>query len=257
MDDLINERCPECGELLYKKLSVLGVDKLVRVSCSCEQAKEAERIKLYNAEADRRQIEAFKKECYSNNLAFSARSLNSSDFQPDYYRALKKYCENFEEFKEKKQGLLLYGASGTGKSYAACAVINALIEKRYKAKFYSYNYIINYITGLLQGKTDFLESLSKFDIIVIDDFACRKHTDFILDLEFDIINTIYENSTVLIITTNNSLEFFSKPKILGEKRINSRILERCYPINTDAAGNIRNKLIKCNFEYLNEFFNLS
>lgn len=245
MNNLENTHCPICGEELYKTINILGTTKTIKISCSCERAKEAEYIKLMKENHEKEKMENLKKLCFPKNN-YSSCSFNSV-FQPDYYKLLLKYYENFEELKNNNMGILLYGASGTGKTYASCALLNLLIQKYYKAKFFSYNYIINLLTGMLQGKTDFLDSLLKYDIILIDDFACRKHTDFLIDLEFDIINTIYENNIVLIITTNHNLDFFSKPKLLGEKRINMRILERCYPICTDSIKNIRNQLINENF----------
>jgi len=41
----------------------------------------------------------------------------------------RRYVENWEEMKAQNIGILFYGDVGTGKSFLACAIANALLER--------------------------------------------------------------------------------------------------------------------------------
>ena len=47
---------------------------------------------------------------------------------PRIMRAAKNYVGNFTQLREQGKGLLLYGGVGTGKTFAAACIANALID---------------------------------------------------------------------------------------------------------------------------------
>ena len=63
-------------------------------------------------------------------------------------KAMKNYVTHFAELKKQGKGLLLYGTVGTGKTFAACEVANALIDKGYPVLVTNFARIINQIHHL-------------------------------------------------------------------------------------------------------------
>jgi len=157
---------------------------------------------------------------------------------------LKRYADKFEELRADGQGLLLWGEVGTGKSWGAAAIINALIDKGFGPAFTS-------LPEILKMEQDFnnadylVGSLYRKPLIVIDDLGTERGTAWANEKIYNFINTCNTRNIPLIITTNlhpTDLEKASKESSDHDyARIYSRILERCYPIKINTvkrrAGN--------------------
>ena len=142
------------------------------------------------------------------------------------------YVQNFEEkAKEKGIGIIMSGNPGTGKTYFANCIWNALKEKHkvYKTSFGKY-------VREIQDKFEedrFLDRVKNADLIILDDlgneyFKEDKNGSWKKEVLFNLFNTIYENEICLIITTNLNeqqlKEFF---EIKKSYKVYDRILERC------------------------------
>ena len=51
---------------------------------------------------------------------------------PQATRYFKQYVEHFAELRKEGNGLFLFGAKGTGKTYAAVQIVNALCDNGYR-----------------------------------------------------------------------------------------------------------------------------
>ena len=73
-----------------------------------------------------------------------------------------RYAEHFAEFQKNGQGLLFWGNVGTGKTFLAGCIANALMEKSIPVLMTSFPKLLNALGGLYSGeKNEYLKSLNQ------------------------------------------------------------------------------------------------
>ena len=167
---------------------------------------------------------------------------NASD--SEVLNAMKKYADNFSKFKKDGKGLLLYGKVSVGKTYAAACVVNELINKGYPCLITNFDRIKNTLQGMFEGKQEYIDSLNKFVLFVLDDLGTERTTEFEQQMMFNIIDSRYRAGLPLIVTTNLSIEEMKNPKTIEQSRIYERVLEMCFPIEVKGVNKRRMNVIK-------------
>lgn len=170
-------------------------------------------------------------------------------------KAMKNYVNNFPELLKGGKGLLLYGTVGTGKTYAACEVANALIDKGYPALVTNFARLTNTIQGMYEGKQEYIDSLNRYALLVIDDLGAERKSEFMQEMVFNIIDSRYRAGLPLIITTNLSIQEIKEPSDIGNNRIYDRILERCFPVEISGASR-RRKAVRENYNDMKDLLGL-
>ena len=125
---------------------------------------------------------------------------------------------------------MLIGNVGTGKSYMASAIANALIEKGVKVKFTSFIEITNDIFSA-SDKTKYVKSLNKYDLLIIDDVGTERNTEYTLENIYWVIDERVSEGKPLIITTNTDIDKKENDENFNRRRINSRIRNVCIPVD--------------------------
>lgn len=203
----------------------------VLCQCESEKRKEAERLK--------EEYERFKRVERNRQEGFSQSDMQGWTFSADDGKdsnttnAMRKYVENFAEMKKNGKGLLLYGRCGSGKTYAAACVANALIDEGYSCLMTTFSRIANTISGMYE-KQAYLDSLNNYALLVLDDLGVERNTKYMDEIIFNIIDGRYRAGLPMIITTNLDIEVIKHPQEIAEQRIYNRILERCFPLAVNA-----------------------
>lgn len=128
-------------------------------------------------------------------------------------------------FIDRKENMILYGPVGTGKTHMITAIgVNACNREK-TVKFYK---TVNLVNDLVQArkKSDlkkFLEKLSKFDLLICDEWGYIPLDSEGAQLLFQVIAQRYELSSVAI-TTN--LDFSRWNGIFYDDKITSAIIDR-------------------------------
>ena len=143
-----------------------------------------------------------------------------------------------------------YGSCGTGKTYAACAVANALIDKGISAKVTNFGRILNELQGTFD-KQPYLDELNRYSLLVIDDLGIERTSEFSAEQMYGVIDNRYKSGLPLIITTNLDLHEMSRIEDIRYKRIYERILEVCHPIEFKGV-NYRRKNIIASYDDINK-----
>jgi len=157
--------------------------------------------------------------------------------------ACKKYVDKWETMKSDNVGLLFFGSVGVGKTFYACCIANALLEKCVPVLVTSFPRILNRIqsTGWNEDRSEFINKLQHYDLLVIDDLGVERSTDFALEQVFNVIDTRYRSGKPLIITTNLSPGDIKKPDNLAYERVYDRIMQNSLPVKM--TGESRRKEI--------------
>lgn len=158
---------------------------------------------------------------------------DTSDGQ--YYQTYgKPYIENFDKMFEEGLGYFIYGPKGTGKTFLAVAIANALIDRMIPCKVTNFATIADEMQGTYIDKSAYMDELMKNHLLVIDDFGIERDTKFMDEIVYKVINKRYELRKPLIITSNLTSEQLNHPDE-SMQRITSRIKQMCGNVKTEGA----------------------
>ncbi len=108
---------------------------------------------------------------------------------------------------EQGENLLLFGASGIGKTHLASSIGQGLIEAGIRVKFSSATHMVQELQQAKQNLclADALIKLDKFSVLILDDLGYVKKTTQETSVLFELIAHRYERAT-LIITSNQAFK---------------------------------------------------
>ena len=143
----------------------------------------------------------------------------------------QRYVEHWPEMREKNVGLLLWGGVGTGKSYMAGCIANALMEQEVAVCMTNFARIMNELNNAFAGRNEVVDRLCGYPLLIIDDFGMERGTEYALEQIYNIIDSRYRSRKPLIVTTNLTLTELKNPQDTAHARIYDRLLELCTPIS--------------------------
>ena len=221
------------------------VTPLMLCKCEAERRKQEEEERL--RQDFLRKIKKYRKMGFPESDMEHWTFANDDLTNEKITKAMQNYVDNFEELRKAGKGLLLYGTVGTGKTFAACEVANALIDKGYPVLVTNFARLTNTIQGMFDGKQEYIDSLNRFQLLVVDDLGTEKNSGFVQEMIYNIIDSRYRAGLPFIITTNLTIEEIKKPGDRERTRIYDRILERCFPIEV-TGGSRRRKAVRAGYE---------
>lgn len=121
--------------------------------------------------------------------------------------------------------VLLFGASGLGKTHLACAIGYALLEKAVRVKFSSSTAIVQELQRAKEtlGLDEALRKLDKYDLLILDDIGYVKKNDSESQVLFELIAHRYERGSLLI-TSNQA--FSEWDSIFGDNMMTVAAIDR-------------------------------
>lgn len=188
-----------------------------------------------------------RKVCFRRFTAYeSARfsGLFDGGTDEDAVRACMSYAHDFPSLRTVGMGLLLHGACGVGKTHLAACICNEVIGQGYRPLMLNPNTLSDDGARKWGGFTPMLEELAgKNDLLVIDDLGRESTAGWMQGRVFEAIDYFYRNRIPLVVTTNYSATFLSKPSGEHSKPIIERLKERCNRV--EVAGVNRRQMVTC------------
>ena len=154
---------------------------------------------------------------------------------------LRQYVGCWEQSYQENIGLLLWGGVGTGKSFGAACVANALIEKSIPVCMVNLAAVLNTLTGFQGDRNEYIRDLMQYPLLILDDFGMERKTDFANEQIFSLIDERYRSGKPLIVTTNLTMTELKNPASLELYRCYDRISEMCVPVGFGSQGRRQKK----------------
>lgn len=234
--------CHKCNTPKQCRVELFGEIRTPMCLCKCEQEKRDEEEQERKRQEMLRHIKSLKK------LGFPDVEMTRWTFDRDdrsnekISTVARRYVENFDEMKARGKGLLLYGTVGTGKTFISACIANDLIDKGHPCLVTNFARLCNTISGMYEGKQQYIDGLDKFELLVIDDLASERDTEYMGEVVQNIIDARYRSGLPLIITTNLTSEELKHPAEMRKQRIYSRLFEMCIPVEVKGKDRRKEKL---------------
>ena len=242
-DEYINESglicCSKCRTPRQKRIEVTGRTIEPRCLCKCQQVdrdkreQEQKHQEFLDMVARNRSVglpdPELRKHTFENDLGYNQKQI----------RMARRYVQHWEELRKNSTGLLLWGDVGTGKSFIAGCIANALLDKGVPVIMTNFARLLNKLTDMYAGdRNAYIDSFKRYPLMIIDDLGVERNSEFAREQVFGVIDSRYRSELPMIVTTNLTLEELQHPEDLSRSRIYDRILERCLPIRVNEQ-NIR------------------
>lgn len=212
-------------------------EQIVKISCACEK-EASEKLEALKKEYERRdRINDLRKD----GLPFS---LRESTFDKDdgtnteIMNLAKQYAEKWEKMVKKKEGLLFWGGTGSGKTFAAACIANYLIDREIRVMMTP---LARILSMDINDRGQFLENLSRYELLILDDLGSERSNQYALEIAYRVIDDRYTLGKPLIVTTNLSLDAIRTADTIEYQRIYDRIIEMCVPVQFKAES-LRRKI---------------
>ena len=211
----------------------------VRRNCRCEQERyeaqeKARREQDFQVRMDRLRRDGI------TDPAYLKYTFDQDDRRnPEVSDVCLKYVQNWDSMKADNIGILFYGDVGTGKSFLACCIANALLGRLVSVSVTNFPRILNTLQGSFDDERQKrIDRLQQYSLLVIDDLGVERDTAFSVEQVYNVIDTRARSGKPLIVTTNLSMKDLQSPPSLAHSRIYDRVLEMC-PIRLKLTGDSR------------------
>lgn len=221
--------CKKCETPRQRQLVLKGKVQVLPSWCQC-QREEHDKEEAEHQEREHLAKVAALKTGMQDRALLEYTFENDMWFNPEIERA-KAYVEQWEIMRKQGLGLVIWGGVGTGKTFIAGSIANALIEKEVSVWMSTVGYLLKRLSRLRwEARGEFLEHLNQYALLVIDDLDAERNTSYALEQLYQIIDNRYRRKLPLIVTTNLTLEEMKHPADMSRERIYSRVLGRCVPL---------------------------
>lgn len=212
-----------------------GGKRRVPTMCECEKEKRRTEEEDEKQHRFREYIKQLRKDGISDAKYYDFRFELDDGKNPKISRVCKNYVASWQEMMDNNIGILFYGSVGTGKTFMACSIANALLEKTIPASVTNFPRILNRLQGFGEERQAFIDRLQRYDLLVIDDLGVERNTQYAAEQVYNVIDSRSRSGKPLIITTNLSIDEMERVDDLQYKRIYDRIMEMC-PIRIAMTG---------------------
>lgn len=231
------ERCPECGELLQMVVNEssaamfasFGVERhsgdIISRECKCQRQKREAEIMQKDRDATRaRRLVLLREKGIADEMCRHMTFANDSFPTSTPSKIAQAYVQNWETMKAENAGLLFTGSVGTGKTFYAACIVNALIENGVFAVMTSLSRIIRLP---FDGFDKAMLNLAEADLVAFDDVGAERDTSFAWERAFDAVDARIRARKPILVTTNLSPQDLRNTANIREQRIYDRILGAC------------------------------
>lgn len=236
------EECPDdyigedgliyCGKCHTPKQYILkwnGEEEIIPCMCQCQYDKAEAKDREAKERMRREEIMSMRRDGIPDETLAQCRFINDDNQHPEASAVAKRYVQNFDRASQEGKGLMFFGNVGTGKTFLAACIANELLDQGHPVLVTSISRLANRIQSMYEGKQDYIDSLNRYELLVLDDLSAERDTEYMNEIVYSIIDSRYRAKKPLIITTNLSGKD-SDNASPSRQRIYSRLREMTFPV---------------------------
>ena len=223
-------KCHAPKEMFFAKGIVLMGKNRHPVDCRCRKIDREQQEVALRQQKHLDLIRRLKAEGFSDTAMLNWTFENDNGRSPQMHHA-HRYVEQWQTMRSENLGLLLWGGVGTGKSFLAGCIANALMELEVPVRMTNFSRIMNKLNNSFSGQNEVVDRLCRYSLLIIDDFGMERGTEYALEQVYNIVDSRYRSRKPLIVTTNLTLDEIRYPQDTVHARIYDRILEMCVPVS--------------------------
>ena len=223
-------KCHTLKEAFFAKGIVLMGKNKHPVEYSCQRTEREQQEALINQQKHIDLVRRLKTDGFSDSAMLNWTFENDNGRSPQIRHA-HRYVEQWQTMRTENIGLLLWGGVGTGKSFLAGCIANALMEQKVPVRMTNFARILNELNSSFSGRNEAIDKFCHYPLLIIDDFGIERGTEYALEQIYNIVDSRYRNRKPLIVTTNLTLDEIRHPQDTAHARIYDRLLEMCVPIS--------------------------
>ena len=223
-------KCHTPREAFFAKgVALMGKNKHP-IECSFQRIERAKQEALISQQKHSDLVRRLKAEGFSDPAMLDWKFENDNGRSPQMCHA-HRYVEQWQTMRAENLGLFLWGGVGTGKSFLAGCIANALMEQEVPVRMTSFARILNELNSSFSGRNEVVDKLCRYPLLIIDDFGMERGTEYALEQIYNIVDSRYRSRKPLIVTANLTLDEIRHPQDTAHARIYDRLLEMCIPVS--------------------------
>ena len=223
-------KCHTPKEALFANGIVLMGKNKHPVECACQCTEREKQEAIINEQRHIDLVRRLKADGFSNPTMLDWTFEKDNSRSPQMHHA-HRYVEQWQTMHTENLGLLLWGGIGTGKSFLAGCIANALMEREVPMRMTNFARILNDLNSSFSGRNNVIDHLCRYPLLIIDDFGMERGTEYALEQIYNIVDSRYRSQKPLIVTTNLTLDEIRHPQDTAHARIYDRLLEMCVPVS--------------------------
>jgi DNA replication protein DnaC len=231
-------RCKVCGgprQTIITPPFEGAKPRTVRCWCNCPTAQDIAKQREKQVK-----MEQHRSVCFRGVEEMSGFTFDKDDHtgSAEIMQAARKYAEDFPQHLRDGMGLLYYGGVGTGKTFLAACIANAVLAQGYKVKMTNFATVADEMWAVTD-KAAYIADLAKYPLLILDDLGVERKSEYMQEMVYKIVNARYVAGAPVIVTTNLTTDELTKTAEIGYLRTYDRLLEKCLPIKVDGRSRRR------------------
>ena len=126
------------------------------IECSCQRTEREKQEAFISQQKHNDLVRRLKAEGFSDPSMLDWTFENDNGRSPQMHHA-HRYVEQWQTMRAENLGLLLWGGVGTGKSFLAGCIANALMEQEVPVRMTNFARILNELNGSFSGRNDIVD----------------------------------------------------------------------------------------------------
>lgn len=244
--DYVKDGLIHCGKCETPKQFMIPLDiepdrRLVPIMCKCMQEDKKRREREF-AEIQRQADIDIALSVGLTSEKYRTMTFEKSD---GTVPQAENYVKYWPKMRDENIGLMLIGDTGTGKTYAAACIANALIRKGVRAYMANVTTISDIMSCMYSAdREQLMQTVKRCDLLIIDDFGAQRSSDFVNEQMYNLLETRIGTLKPLIITSNLTMAELRQTQDTQLKRMYDRLKEACHPV--EMKGDSRRRKIANN-----------
>lgn len=225
--------CGKCNTPKQCRITTFWGDRTVHQMCKCAADEYNTMREQVRRNTLGMRISEMRAECFQDAALRRCTFDMNDNAMPEITDICRRYVLNFGTFRERGEGMLFYGPCGSGKTFFASCVANAVIDRGYPARVTSF---VQLAGCPIEERSRQIERFDRYALLVLDDLGVERQSasGYMQELIYSVVDRRIRSGLPMIVTTNLSIDEIKRPKEIDYKRIYDRIMEKTVPV--EVAG---------------------